>query len=155
MLPQNGHRPGADLPAQSMAYQVLVQSIKQELASALEKVAEKSAKRILVEFHKGSGVKANLSRNDDLGTTPNDHRSQFTPKRSADNGAIAMTTQNKISNPSVMLYASKITLRMIEITFFIKVLQNAVIVFLTAKNQRHNITESRRTFRCKFQDHYQ
>ena len=59
MFPQNGNRPNSDLVAQTMAFQMLFRSIKRELVTVVEKVAERSAKRILEELHTGGKMENN------------------------------------------------------------------------------------------------
>jgi len=98
MLPQNGRRSGVDLSTHNMAYHVLVQSIKQELASALEKVAEESAKRILVELHKGGSFRSNAQSKDEMNNTHKDNLNQFTPTEHTAAAAIPLPAQDKVSS---------------------------------------------------------
>ena len=96
MLPQNGRRTGAELTSQNIAYQVLVQSIKQELASALEKVAEKSAKRILVELHKGSVPKTNDQTSDNADCARKEESDRLSSKKQPHRGEIDLIERTKM-----------------------------------------------------------
>ena len=102
MMSQNGRR--SDLSTQDMAYQILVQSIKQELTTALEKVAEKSAKRILEQLHTNNSdqIRDNdQSRNrksEEFANKDDNHR--FSSKK-YDDGAMEISKSNKaFSNTS-------------------------------------------------------